>query len=509
MSKFKKIFFADDFLRFSVVRKAFCAFLYHKKIVSLITLVIVILFLPFDSMAKVEKRPNVVLIVIDALRADHLGCYGYNRDTSPNIDNFARESVLFTKAFSQGPCTHVAVPSLFTSLYPGALHKETDWDVILRREFITLPEILSDYGYTTALVGAPTIKGVYNFKNRFKYQALLPDTPKTTLKDVPVNELQISDMDSQLNERALAWLRANRAKPFFLYIHYRGPHDPYLAPAPYNTIFWKENISDEMKKFIADFTRGEESQDKNPVFEEDKLDFIISQYDGLLRYTDTQVGAVLKELERLGLSENTLVIITADHGDGLFAHGTFFHSDNLYDELIHVPLIMRLPKAQAKNKSVTEIVRHVDIMPTILDMLGIANERIMQGVSLLPLFKGAITPNLNSFSESHSKRLRAIRDDKWSFIGSYDHKSNPLSFELYDIEKDSRQTVNLIKTMPLEKEAREKVRQVSQKFRDELNEYGLTSSKIRQAILGDGSLDEIETIDEETKQALKNLGYIQ
>ncbi len=446
-----------------------------------------------------DKKFNCILIVIDALRTDHLGCYGYSRNTSPNIDKFAKEGAIFTKAFSQGPATKISIPSIFTSLYAG-VHKVLKLDSSLAEKLITLPEVLKEYGYTTAaFVGLP-LANLSNFSYRFDLYEI--NTLERRPDNVPIWECSF-EVTPWINEKAISWLKKNRTNPFFLYLHYYDVHTPYLPPPPYNEIFWPGGIDGETKNFVINFFgRGRwgdlnsSTDPKGRIF-----DYILSQYDGEIRYVDEHIKTLLEELERLDLSKNTLVILTADHGEEFKDHGNFFHGNSLYDELIHVPLIMRLPEIIPKHRVIPNLIRHIDIMPTILDILNIRNNNPMQGVSFLSLFVGKNQPELDVFSEGYfrGKHLIGVRTDKWKLIESDDFGAVLSSTQLYDLKEDPKELNNLIE---------ENLKEAGL-LKDKLRDYTLSCERMRKQVLGDGFIDKPAILGKETKEQLKSLGYIQ
>ncbi len=439
-----------------------------------------------------HEKFNVILIVIDALRADHLGCYGYKRDTSPNIDKFAKEGVLFSRAFSHGPQTLISIPSIFTSLYPG-VHKVFKDGASLADKIITLPQILRKRGYITAAFVGEQLGGISNFSQRFELYII-------GKRDQTYSWMFISHW---LNDKTINWLR-NKPSTFFLYLHYFDIHAPYKPVPPYDKIFYPEPIDAGTKSFIHNliWESNEESiADKKKLTNPHCFNYLISQYDGKIKYVDKEIGALLEELEKLGLSKNTLVILTSDHGEGFLEHKKLFHGYGLYEELIHVPLIMRLPGIIPQDKVVPNLVRHIDIVPTILDILNIRSNSIMQGISLSTLIRAKDTPKLDSFSEAYSgdrMHLKGIRTDKWKFIETSDVITNAYSYELYDLENDSRELNNLVK---------EKPKEVSL-FKKKLGDYTFSCQKIRRSILGKDFIDKPVILDAETKERLRSLGYM-
>lgn len=442
------------------------------------------LFFKYQS-NKNRKKINVILIVIDALRADHLGCYGYKRDTSLNIDKFAKEGILFSSAFSHGSATRISIPSIFTSLYPG-VHGVFQLAMPLADEFITLPQILEKKGYATAAFGGPTLVTFSNFNQKFQFYYI---TPHQERKNIIVAQHKTN--------KIINWLGQNYTHPFFLYIH-SSVHAPYNPPPPYDKIFYQEEVDKETKLFIRTLKYEEDIKDSH--VNNFNLNYLLSQYDGKIRYVDEQIKVLLEELERLGLSKDTLVILTSDHGEGFLDHERLFHGYGLYEELIHVPLIMRLPGIIPQNKVIPNLVRHVDILPTILDILNIQSNNIMQGINLLPCLREKDMPKLDAFSEINfeGRHLTGIRTDKWKFIQAHDVMANTHSYELYDLENDPREINNLVEEKPKE----------ASLFKARLRDYTFSCRKIRRSILGKDFIDKPVILDEETKEKLRSLGYI-
>lgn len=459
-----------------------------------------------------HRELNVILIVIDSLRADHLGCYGYTRDTSPNIDKFAKEGLLFSNAFSQSTRTQLSVSSILTSLYTSTLYSDdgilkfnAQFGISLPDKFITLPEILQKTGrYTSVAFVAPNVApelfGSPGFAKKFQFY----DTNIIKGKDWLFGNGRApnSMIMPQMHEKITMWLKEKQTKPFFLYIHYLGPHHPYLLPPPYNRLFWQDDITEGMHNFMRDFIA--QVWHGQQIREADMLSFIISQYDGGIRYTDDYIKSLLEELEDLGLDKNTLVILTADHGEAFQEHGEFFHGHDIYDELIHVPLIMRLPGILPQNKVIHNLVRQIDIVPTVLNILDISFPKFIQGVNLMPLIQGKKNFKLDVFSEIYSGRiysrryLKGIRTEKWKTIQSY-VSQDAYSYELYDLENDPKE-INNLANINLE---------VLEFFKTKLKDYTLSCKKIRKSILGKDYVDKPVALDEGKKELLRNLGYLQ
>lgn len=457
-----------------------------KKYIVIILMLIGISCLVFFSLKKREKI-NVILIVIDALRVDHLGCYGYIRNTSLNIDKFSKEGVLFSHAFSHGSSTWISVPSIFTSLYPS-VHKVFKLGAPLVKEFITLPEILQKKGYITAAFVRPQLKTITNFiPERFKSCYIAP---------VGMHTYDITN-------KVCNWLKMNYSKQFFLYIHPNvSLHGSQL---PYSKIFDKEEEDIKFRNFLKKPLKISNWKESFCAFKSPELDkllyYMISQYDDNIRYIDDQIKSILEELDKLGLTDNTMVILTSDHGEEFLEHREFFHGTQLYDELIHVPLIMRLPKIIPQGKVVSNLVRHIDIMPTILNILGISSPGFIQGINLMPLIQGKNNLKLDIFSEVRSGRsyLEGIRTEKWKAIQAYDSQNNSYSYELYDLQKDPKELDNLANVNF----------QTLELLKAKLKNYVSYCKKTRISILGKDYIDKPAFLDAETKGLLRSLGYLQ
>ncbi len=453
------------------------------------------------------RQPNVIFITIDALRPDHLGCYGYARPTSPNIDALAREGVLFNKAFSAAPYTIISVPSLLTGLEPG-VHKVFDGATPLAASFSTLPQLLAHAGYRTAAFVSPTWAGLLSLSDRFEFFDFTSLGEKGSGEDRHVFYFGRDEINPKINDKVLAWLRHNRSSPFFVYVHYLAVHAPYLPPSPYNRFFWKDNISSRMEGLAVRFTHiGNNSIDRadwqDVVSDRNTRAFLISQYDGYIRYADTLIEALLKELERSGLARNTLVILTADHGEGFSEHGLFFHANSLYDELIHVPLIMRLPGVLPKGYVVPGIVRSIDIMPTILDILNIPCDAKTQGVSLLPFARKGKVLLLDSFAEGifrqRKEDLKGIRTKDRSYIETYHELTGTYSYELYDVKDDPLETDNISSRRPAE----------TALLKARLTDHDVSCAKLRDEIMGPGARVKRVNASAATTGTLKSLRYLQ
>ena len=386
------------------------------------------------------KRPNVLLIGIDTFRADHVSCLGYGRKTTPAIDRLAAEGVKFTSAFATSSWTTPTVMSVLTSLYPG-VHQTTDSSKQLPPEVQTLATILKSNGYATAgFVSNPCIENRYGHSRGFD----LYDDYSVGLDqgaNVFGNNDQVSysaPTSETVNRIALKWLETNHEKPFFMFVFYIDPHYDYVPPPPYNMAF-DPNYSGTIDG------RGIASEPRTSVRPGQRdLEHIIALYDGDILYTDSYVGKLLDKFREYHLLDNTLVVVFGDHGDEFYEHGSTAHAHTLYNELVHIPIIMRLPPAMPANKQIDALVSQVDIMPTILDYLGIKNTGIMQGLSLRPVIEGkqkklhdAVYAEVSAYKD---KTYASVVTENMKFI--YDLNSSR-NRQLFDLAIDKNEKVNL------------------------------------------------------------------
>ncbi len=291
------------------------------------------------------QAPNILLITIDTLRADHLSSYGYHLNTSPNIDRLASEGVKFTRAHTTIPLTGPAHLSMFTSRYPqehGA--RRNGLAVPDDAKWLFLPQILRGHGYRTgAFVSAWPLTSRLTHLDRW-FDHFDEDLPR---KYQLFNSMRYAE---DVTPRAIDWLKQNRGERFFLFVHYFDPHSPYK--------FWK-----------AFANPGPSGNPPAPVRKHgEEMRRRIVNYDSEVGYTDYYVGKLLEALDESGLRESTLVVLTADHGESLGEHGYVGHGRHLYEDIIHVPLIFRWPGRLPEGKIVDSLVSVVDIAPTIMDV---------------------------------------------------------------------------------------------------------------------------------------------
>ncbi len=308
-----------------------------------------------------SARLNLLVVTIDTLRADHLGCYGYFRDTSPTIDALARDSTLFTRCLVPVAQTLPSHLSLMTGVYPlehgviSNLEKPGGQNYSSTPQLRTLAEFLHEQGYRTAgFVSATPLKRESGIASGFDHFSQ-PDHARR--------------LGAETTEAALEWLGEKPAEPFFAWVHYFDPHAPYDAPSPYDRQFTTdEKLEAHLTQRQVPARVQKQRSDKRVVPEEDAWDTrkAVNGYDGEIRYTDEQVRTLLARLREAGLNERTLIVLTGDHGEGLGQHGIVMH-DAIWDEQLHVPLIIHVPGRSAQR--VTAAMRSIDILPTVLALM--------------------------------------------------------------------------------------------------------------------------------------------
>ncbi|NIM07318.1 MAG: sulfatase-like hydrolase/transferase, partial [Armatimonadetes bacterium] len=322
-----------------------------------------------DRQATLSGKPNIVVILVDALRPDHLGTYGYPRPTSPNLDRLAEDSIVFENAFAQSHSTFLSVPSLFTSLFPLEATKKKLGFFSLREETTTLAERLVRAGYLTAAFSTNVIVhsdyGLHQGFANFFCEHDLPAVP--------------------LTDEVLKWLEKNSRRPFFLYMHYMDTHSPYAPQGRFHAEFVPQDYRPSRKIILRAHGRDLKRLIKigYEFTEEDKA-FVTGSYDGEIAFVDWNIGRIIERLRQMDLYDDTVVLLLADHGEELWEHGSVEHAKTLYDEIIRVPLILKLPASEARSgERVSTAVELLDVHPTLIELAGLPPTPGARGKSLL------------------------------------------------------------------------------------------------------------------------------
>lgn len=349
------------------------------------------------------SHPDVFLITIDTLRADHVHCYGYDRIETPALDLLARQGIRFTQAFTPSPITNSSHTSILTGLLPSS-HGVSDFGIPLAAAHPTLAELLAKRGYhTAAFIGAVILDSknlAPGLDRGFEFYDNFPE-PATTKSRWG----RLERRGMEVEQHAESWLNSHPSGSHFAWVHFYDPHDPYEPPPPYSDIY------------------------------KDRL------YDGEIAYADSALGRFVAFLKNKGWYDGALIVVVGDHGEGLGEHHENTHGIFLYDSTTHVPLLVKLPDNREAGKEVAAQVRTTDIMPTILELLGAPMPQKLDGASLTPLFAGSEMSSRIVFGQTDYPLrfgwagLRSVRKEGFKFIEA------PMP-ELYDLRSDSGELRN-------------------------------------------------------------------
>jgi arylsulfatase A-like enzyme len=444
--------------------------------------------------------PNVVLILLDALRADHVSAYGYARETTPTIDGLARDGVLFRNARSHGNRTIISVPSIFTSLYPsfhGTVGRGKKAKP-LAGEHTTMAEVFRARGYTTVgLMSNVYLKRGYGLgqgfdvAERFYADRYLLGLYKL-LRHLGVIErpryaTALHPDAGEVTERGVHWIGNLEGRPFFLYAHYMDTHHPYSPPPPYDTMFGSGGAEPpplDLFRKTTRLLRGTGVDALTPG----EIAKLKDYYDGAIRYADDEIGRLVAAARRASGKRDLVVVVTSDHGDEFFEHGRFHHENLLIEELIRVPLVFWSANGFARGAEVASLVRHIDLLPTLSELIGAETPGEAVGRSLVPMLRGEQDTALTeSFAEGDY--CASLNRGDWKMV----MVDSTGSFHLYNLAVDPGEKEDLALKTPdvyLEMKAR-------------LSEFADRAKAAREA---SGTVE--TEADEDTIRKLKALGYI-
>jgi len=395
-----------------------------------------------------SKKPNIILISADSLRADHLGCYGYPLEISPNIDALAREGALCENMFCPVIPTQPSHTTIFTGQHPlthGVVAhggKST-----LERSGPFLPELLFEAGYTTCAVDTLFRERKW-FGRGYEY-----------IIDPSLHHVFYASVThEELNDRATQWIRTVPQGPFFLFIHYWDPHYPYVPPERYRTRYYAgSNATDPDNHRLDEWWShpiGAMAHDtwlRTPNGLVTDPDYVTGLYDGEIRYMDEGIAMLNDVLRQTGAYEDTLLVLLADHGESMTEHRIYFDHYGLYDSTLRVPLIARWPAGGLQAGARFQPMRQLsDVAPTLLEAAGVPAPVEIEGRSLLPQFRGQAEPS--GFDriislESTWQAKYSVRTERYKFIlaREQDLLGNPPR-ELYDLQADPLEFDNLADT---------------------------------------------------------------
>jgi arylsulfatase A-like enzyme len=438
---------------------------------------------------KKTELPNVFLLTVDTLRADHLGIYGYSRNTSPNIDKLAKRGVLFKRAMCNWPKTTPSFASMLTGTYGSTNKVRGGCRQKLPLKWTTIAEALENNGYHTA--------GIVNNANlgvKFQFNQGFKDFIEIWEKPEPDNCVTVTDY-------AIKWLKENHEKHFFLWVHYVAPHAKYEPAAPYNEMFLNDVFSSNSQDNILPIIPYESKSYRDGIRENvylephNNLNYYISQYDGEIAYVDSQIKRLIDEFDNLNLFNKTLTIFTSDHGEELGEHNIYFeHGTAVYQTTMHVPLVFIYPGRIGSDKIIYGNNSLIDIFPTILDYCGVKPIVQFEGRSLRSAINGSLSLDETVFSEGGYRNRKTkkyhsvLYKDDWKII----HKSTN-DYELYNLANDPKEQSNLIE---IEKEkAKMLIKELS------LMEKREDSKKEK--------ITKPPQLSEKSKKQLRSLGYME
>lgn len=424
-----------------------------------------------------EKRKinRVILISIDTLRPDFLGIYNPEMKTSPHIDQFGAENIVFDQATAQAPSTAISHKSILYSLYP-AVHKTTKESVPTETSLSPL-EILQQKGFkTAAFVGGGQLGRKFGFAKGFdSYWEAVGKGRRNKDRD-DLQSIENSTMD---------WLNQNYKDNFFLFVHTYEVHCPYNPPEEYAEKFagWYEGTLNPTGKCGDTFYN-------NVNLSADDIQYLRDLYAGSVNFVDEFVGRLITNIKKLGIYDDTMIILVSDHGESLGERGYIGHN-LLYEVQLKIPLIMRVPGVESKR--IDDPVVGMDLMPTVFEGLGLGKAYPFQGNSLIPIITGSTKFSKDrALIAEQSSRMR-VRKGDWSCIFS---RSGGPGDELYNLADDPEQQENLAQENP------KKVAELKKIYAQMLDSSKELSAKFK---LGDSSRPEL---DEETKEQLEALGYV-
>ncbi|MFN5061217.1 MAG: sulfatase [Pseudomonadota bacterium] len=454
----------------------------HRVVSLAIYSLLCVLLLSCKTTEGRSSRPNIIFLMLDTLRADHLSTYGYERQTSPVLDAFAKENLKASFALTAAPWTPASVASMFTGLYPSShrMMPPNDRDLAkqgltrLSDQLETLAEKLKSAGYATAGVSPnPWVTKQFGYTQGFDQFFFIERESAN----------KITESGREIIE---AWEKNKLKDPFFLYLHFLDPHDPYTPPGEYATKF-----TGPLKQ--SPFTYSQEMQDK------------INLYDGEIAFLDSELGKFFEYLKVKKLYDDLVIVIVSDHGEQFMEHGDERHGYKLFNEEVHIPLFIKTGRQTDQGKVIDETVSTVDILPTILARLGLAKPENLPGVSLMD--EAAIKSRRGIMSEIRKKYdMKSVTDNPGNRLimdVAFDEK-NPdpqISLEAWVAPRilglfESRKEYACM--TPLSNKG------VEARLRGTFDQIHVTALKTFVAPITKG-----ETIKDETLEQLKSLGYLQ
>ncbi len=436
-----------------------------------------------------SERPSILLITLDTTRADRLSCYGYEKSTSPNLDRLAADGVRFTNAYAVSSWTLPTHASLFTGKFPSAHGAKYDpegplslvqeggikgnpaWEAYRARPLaeneVTLAEILREHGYATgAVVAGPWLKRVFTLDKGFEHY----DDSNYVDHGMGVGQLN-GRLAEDVTRAAIEFVDAHEGQPFFLFLNYYDPHSPYVPPEPHRSRFWPHPIPMQPS-----------TECKNAL------------YDAEIQYMDVHVGALVEHLKARGVYEDLWIIVTADHGELMGEEGLWGHGDSLSEPEIKIPLLVKEPGPARPRRTDDAFVQQIDVLPTLLQRLGIAPPPNIQGSSIGSTSAHPIVAEVNPLPFMTAAKTDWRQRGDWQTLVHRNHKflNNSLGNDaLYDLAADPRELENRVALDP-----------------ERAREMGQALERYLKSLPEPGAVGPVGEVDEELLQELRGLGYI-
>jgi len=386
-----------------------------------------------DDIRDDNDGANVIIVLMDAAGAKHFTTYGYQRKTTPNIEKLFQEGIQFDKAYCQAVYTLASTTTMMTGLDPFR-HQLYDRQNKLPDSVQTLAERFGKNGYTTATFVANGNVSP-NFGNTQGFQVI---------REVH-NEPGYTGWAADITNRFSEWLQnQNSDKKFFAYLHYREPHGPFNPPQNFKHQFTDPDY-DRFKEASDDMRRKLQSGEVTPI--QADYDFVTAAYDENLRYGDYEVGRLMQKLKDLKLYDDTIVIVTADHGEAFWEHGFQGHNSQLYEESVHIPMIIKFTsKTDLHGKHIKTPVRTIDLYPSLVDLLELSNKDMdVDGTSFLPYLVQEKSEQVPIFCQTLAQQAYSYTEGNFKYIFWLTGHE-----ELYDLKNDPQEKNNLITTHPIE-----------------------------------------------------------
>ncbi len=450
-----------------------------RSVVSASLLGLALLCVACEEREESPSAPNVLLFVVDTLRADSLGCYGNQTVKTPAVDAFAREGMLYRAAYAPSSWTRASLASMLTGLYPEA-HGVEERESLLPEQLVSLPEYFSEHGYATAaVITNPNVGSFFGFAQGF-------DSFDELYQRQDVGKVASSELITPSDvaaARALEWIDAT-SKPFFLLVHTIDPHWPYDPPAAY------DRYGGDYQG-ILDHYGGRTNAINLTAPERER---VRSFYYGEVAFNDESFGQVIEHLRSTGILDDTVVAFTSDHGEEFWEHGGRWHGHQLYQENIRVPLVVRYPPAFRHGQEITQPVQLVDLFPTLLELANIPIPTGIDGKSFLSKDHSGTayaTLDLDGFKK------KALVTDTWKLV--FDAGSGQRA--LYDLREAPFETID---------RSREHPELVEKLFRSlsELSEANLATHRRLFPDGLDATALEVD-LPPDSRRALEALGYIE